>query len=139
MFGLSPVYIIIYNVLHPALHTVRHAVKTTVSVKNPSSAPDKIAPSKLVAAKVIPRSTSERKIVPSIPTKRVVRTEHIQDLSSYPSEIDVIRRLTPRYTTPIPKITHKKAGVRVIVALNVKNAVIIATIILATTPIPTHP
>lgn len=128
----------IHNVLHPALHTVRHAVKTIVRVKNPSSAPDKIAPSRLVAANVTPRSTSERKIVPSIPTKRAIITEHIQDLSSYPSEIDVIRRLTPRYTTPIPKITHKKAGVRVIVALYVKNAVIILTIILATTPRPTQ-
>ena len=36
---------------------------------------------------------------------------------------------TARYTTAIPNVTHKKAGVSVIVPINVSIAVIIATII----------
>ena len=40
-----------------------------------------------------------------------------------------IKEETARYTTAIPNVTHKNAGVMVIVPMNVSIAVIIATII----------
>ncbi len=90
-----------------------------VNTKNPIRAPESIAPRKLVAAKVIPRSTNAKIKVPTIPEVTNPSARHAQDAFVLLPET---RSNTARYTTLIPKATHKNAGVRVITALIVKIA-----------------
>ena len=61
-----------------AIHFIRHITDVIRRVKKPRSNPVIIAPSMLVAAKVMPRSISDVKIVPSIPVNTTVRFEQIQ-------------------------------------------------------------
>ena len=104
--------------------------------KNNNKRPVMIAPTTLVAANSIARSTTDIKIVPSIPIRRTGRTAHIQSLIPNPSANDKVISTTARYETAIPNTTHKNAGVTVIVAVIVKNAVIIPIIMLATIASP---
>ena len=116
---------------HLAAQSARQTNETTINVKNKSSNPEMIAPTMLVAANVIPRSITEVNIVPSIPVRRVGSTLHTQHLEPYLRMMVVIIGVKARYTTAIPNNTHKKAGVTVMVAAKVRNAVITPTIILA--------
>lgn len=104
-----------------------------IRVKNPSSAPAKIAPITLVAAKSIAKRINESKIVPKIPIMSVVNDEHTHLLFFQLFVVAVITAVIPRYTMATPKRTHKNAGVREIIPLKLRNAVIIPIIILATT------
>ena len=98
----------------------------------PKSAPVIIAPIILVATKVIARSTTEVKIAPKTPVSKRDKTGHIQPLLVVLwAEADVAKA-TIRKATATPKVTHKNAGVRVIVAVMRRNAVTIPTIMLAT-------
>lgn len=111
------------------MHLIRHATVVTISEKNASNAPVMIAPITLVAANVIAKRTIDVKIAPSIPTKITDRLLHTHpDLRITGDTASNIAR----YTTAMPKTTHKNAGVTVITALNCRNAVIIPIIILAT-------
>ena len=110
-----------------------HATEVIIRAKKPSNKPAKIAPITLVAAKLTAKRISESKIVPKIPIISVVNDEHIHLLVPLLSDAAVITAVMPRYTIAIPKVTHKNAGVRVMVALKVRNAVIMPIIILATT------
>ena len=84
-------------------------------MKKNNNSPDIIAPAMLVAANVIPRRITAVKTVPRIPASRVYKPRQQTFLSGH-AVIDV-KRTTPRYTTAIPKRTHKNAGVTVITAL----------------------
>ena len=52
------------------MQLVRHAAEVTVREKKNKSAPVIIAPSTLVAAKVIPRRITAKRIVPRIPASK---------------------------------------------------------------------
>jgi len=84
-------------------------------LKNPRARPVMMAPIMLVAAKVMPRRTSDATIVPAMPVKMPGSTEHTQ-APSYPPQAEPARRITAGYTTAIPKRTHQKAAVGAITA-----------------------
>jgi len=115
------------------MHLTMQVTEVMSKVKNPSNAPAKIAPITLVAANSIAKRINDRRMVPQIPIISVVNAVHTHLLvplllNSVPA-IAVI----PRYTTAMPKTTHKNAGVSVIIVLKLRNAVIMPMIILATT------
>ena len=91
-----------------------------------------IAPIMLVAANSTARSTIAKKIVAIIATRSTESTELMQQaillLQQFTDAI-VIRRIA-RYTTAMPKTTHKNAGVTVIAAVIVRNAVMMPTTML---------
>lgn len=95
-----------------------------------------IAPITLVAANDIDNNISEVRIVPRIPIINAENAGHLQRVSSDLSLFFVPTKASARYTTAIPNTTHKNAGVTVITAEKVRNAVIIPMIMLATTAIP---
>ena len=115
---------------------MRHAVAVIKRKKKNRSTPTKIAPITLVAAKVIPKSITAVRTVPRRPAKRTCRVLHIQALARL--TLAEVTRVTARYTTEIPNKTHKKAGVRVIVAVIVRNAVMTPMIMLAAMPRVVH-
>ena len=85
----------------------------------------------LVATNSIARRTTESNIVPRIPASNAVTILH--RFSQHPLRKSADEtRVTARYATATPKTTHKNAGVRVITAVILKNAVIIPIIRLAT-------
>ena len=111
---------------HSVYAFTRQAVAVTVKEKKNSSKPTIIAPTTLVAAKVIAKRTIANKIVPKIPASRVLMAA-LTFLHSGLTVSPVTVNNTARYPTAIPNTTQRKVGVTVIVAVNVKNA--------ATTPI----
>lgn len=90
------------------------------------------APGILVAANSTAKSTTESSTVPIIALRSTDRIVLIQQ-GAFPlqhlSDVDV-RSTTARYTTAMPKTTHKKAGVTVIAAVILRNAVMIPTAML---------
>lgn len=96
--------------------------------KKARSRPVIIAPIMLVAAKVIPKSIIAISMAPSIPASKTGNIEHAQLRVPLPR----VKRSIARYTTATPKTTHKNAGVTVIAAVMVRNAVMIPIIRLAT-------
>ena len=114
------------NHSHSVYAFTRQAVAVTVKEKKNSSKPTIIAPITLVAANVIAKSTIANKIVPKIPAS-IVLMAALTFLHSGLTVSPVTVNNTARYPTAIPNTTQRKAGVTVIVAVNVKNA--------ATTPI----
>ena len=63
-----------------ARHFTRQAVSVRIRAKNPKRAPLIIAPNTLVAANVTPSNTSDKRIVPKIPTSNTDKMGHTQDL-----------------------------------------------------------
>ena len=116
----------------------RQAVEVTVRKKKNSKAPASIAPIMLVATNSMARSTIERSIVPSIPASSAVTMVH-RSLQHPLRKRAAAIRVTARYTTAIPRSTHKNAGVKVIAAVILRKAVIIPRIRLATTAITVQP
>jgi len=102
-----------------------------VREKNNNNAPAIMAPKILVAANVIAKNITANKIVPKIPDNKTGRIEQIQPRTSLLLAFDTAS-ITARYATDIPNKTHKNTGVIVMVAVIVRNAVIIPIIILAT-------
>ena len=103
-------------------HLTRQAVDVTIRKKKNKRVPVRTAPSMLVATNSIARSTIERIIVPIIPERIVVII--LQRFSQHSlRERAPATRITARYTTAVPRSTHKNAGVRVIAAVILKNAV----------------
>ena len=76
-----------------------------------------IAPIMLVATKSIPRSITDRRIVPSIPVRIRFNTEHIHMRTVEERVCAETIRSIARYTTAIPNRTHRKALVIVITAV----------------------
>jgi hypothetical protein len=116
----------------------RQAVDVTTRKKKNKSAPVRIAPITLVATNSIARRTIESNTVPSTPERSAVIIGHNPSQHSLREIADAIR-VTPRYTTAIPRSTHKKVGVRVIAPVILRKAVIIPTIRLTTIAIKTQP
>lgn len=112
------------------MHFARHATDVTISVKNPKRKPNIIAPRVLVAAKVMPKSSTDVKIVPRLPQSIPVSEEHIQ----FPWELRAARAVvigvSPKYTTAIPKSTQRNAGVTVTIAVKRRIAAIMPTVML---------
>lgn len=120
------------------LQRTRHTLETISKVKNARSNPAKIAPRMLVAAKVIPRRMIDIRIVPKIPKSNVFTEEqkHPSPLEEYvPPEVAMS---IARYTTAIPRSTHKNAGVMVIVAIKVSIPAITPMMIAATIAMLVH-
>ena len=111
------------------MHFIRHATDVIIRDKKKSSAPVMIAPITLVAANVIASRTIDVSTVPSIPVSNTGRLVHTQpDLRIVGDTASKIAR----YTTAMPSVTHKKAGVTVITAVKRRNAVMMPIIMLAT-------
>jgi len=89
------------------------AVLTMKSEKKNSKSPVIIAPSTLVAANVIPRSSSDVMIVPKTPTKNVLRFPQ----QPFRSEAAEVKSVIAKYPIAIPNKTHKNAGVIVTSAI----------------------
>ena len=121
-------FLILYSQSYAA-HFVMQAVDVTMSVKKPNKAPVIKAPKKLVAANVIPKSITDVKIVPKSPVKRAGTDERAQPRTF---ELRTSTGESIRYTTAMPKSTHKNAGVTAIVAINAKAVVMTPITILAT-------
>ena len=106
--------------------------------KKNKSPPARIAPITLVAANSMASKTIERSTVPRIPASSAETMSHKSQHLSL-REIALVTSVTARYTTAMPSNTHKKAGVRVMAAVILRNAVIIPRIRLATTAITVQP
>ena len=103
-----------------------------MSVKKRRRSPVIVAPSMLVTGNVIARRITDVSTVPRMPVSNAASEEHI-----HPS---VLRQLSAetisvieRYTTAIPKSTHRKAGVTVMVPVIVSKAVVMPIMTLAIT------
>ena len=117
------------------MHLTLQAVVVISNEKNVNKTPVNIAPITLVAANETARSINENRIEPKTPIIHAVEFGHKHRLAE--SELSAATtRFTPRYTIATPKTTHKKAGVTVIVAINVRKAVITPTSILPIIEIP---
>ena len=90
-----------------------------------------MAPKTLAAGNVIANSTIERRIVPNIPARTSDKGVSIQLHNLRHLKLAATAKFTARYTTAIPKRTHKNAGVTVITAVIVSKVAIIPTIALA--------
>lgn len=95
-----------------------------------------IVPIMLVAAKVIPKRTTDARIVPRIPVSRTGTVRHMQHRMPVTRKMVDAISSTARYTTAIPKRTHRKAGVTVITAVIARKPVITPIIRLAITARP---
>lgn len=120
------------------MHFTRQAVVVKVRVRNNKSIPAMIAPTMLVAANSIPRRISDARAVPRIPVSNVGKILHTQLRTPKRRKSVATKRVTARYTTEIPSVTHKNAGVIVTVAVKVRKAVITPMIILVITARPAH-
>lgn len=83
----------------------------------------------LVATMPTARRTMENKIEPRIPISRAPSVAHLQSQGSALLAMAAAKSSKARYTTAIPRTTHRKAGVTVMTAVICKNA--------ATTPMMT--
>lgn len=115
---------------------IRQAVEDIASAKKNKSNPVIIAPIILVATNSIANRIIENKIVPRTPTRLKERLEQTQPTSALSPKEEAVTRVTARYTTAMPKTTHKNAGVTVITAVILRKAVIIPIIKLETRAIP---
>ena len=106
------------------------AVAVKIYAKNAANAPVMIAPIMLVAANGINKSTTDKRIVPKIPTNTadvVVKTQVAQILCPLSA---VAIRVAKRNKTAIPKATTSKTGVTVITPVMRRNATIMPITIL---------
>lgn len=113
-------------------HLIRHAVSVRVREKNNKSNPVITAPIILVATNSIAKSIIENNTVARIDISSTVRIDFIQHgkLLQHMIDTEAISN-SPRYTTAIPKSTHKNAGVTVMAAVIRRKAAIIPTVMLA--------
>lgn len=125
--------------LQPDTHFTRHAVSAIIRLKKNPIAPAMIAPAVLVAAKLIPRSITDVRIVPRIPVRSAVILEQIQFWMETQRTEEAVTRAIARYTMAIPNVTQENAAVIVMVAVMVKNAVITPMRMLAITEITVQP
>ena len=93
-----------------------------------------MAPMILVAANSIAKRMTANKIVPKIPINTAFRVEQRQEVVLCVKLAAI--SVTARYTTAIPKTTHKKGVVTVIAAVICRKAEMIPRIKLATIAIP---
>lgn len=108
-----------------------------VSEKKNNAMPVIIAPSTLVAGKVMARRIIAVSIVPRAPAKsRFNLSQHSHLLSPQHAEV---RSIMPKNTVAIPNITQRNAGVTTMVALNLKTAAITPIIRLTTTDFSAQP
>ena len=114
------------------IHLIRQAVSVRVRKNESRRSPAKIAPSTLVAGNSIASSTTAKSMVAIIAprsTEIIVLIQQGDLFSQQVTDATVIRR-TARYTTAMPNTTHRKAGVIVMAAVILRNAVIIPTTML---------
>ena len=119
------------SLLHHTAHFAKHATDVTVREKNVKRAPEIIAPITLVATNSIAKRTTDVKIAPRIPVKSTGSTAQTHPLLPVPLTTAANIGVNARYTTAIPRTTHKNAGVIVITAVMRSIAVITPTIKLA--------
>ena len=119
---------------HSDTHKTRQAADVKISTKKVNSAPVIKAPKILVAAKVTPRSTKDVIMVPKMPNSNAFKLLQRQQLS-LERNADLKSKMA-RYTTAMPKVVHKNAGVNVMMALNRKIAVTMPAIKAAKMPKP---
>ena len=105
------------------------AVDAIVIVKKASNIPLKIAPNTLVAANVMAKRITESNMVPKTPTIKVLNAEQRQLRVCAIRRYGAKTKANARYTTAIPKVTHKNTGVTVIIAVKRRIAVVIPMII----------
>lgn len=117
-------------------HCEKQATVVTSKEKKASSKPFITAPRTLVTANVMPKRITDVRIVPKIPVNRTGRIEHTQLRRPHPMSTADNIKVIARYTIAIPNKVHKNAGVMVMTAVKLKNAVIIPMIMPATMEIP---
>ena len=114
------------------MHLARQAVSVSVRKNDSRRSPVITAPIMLVATNSIARSIIAKNIVARIAprsTESMVRIQQGRQLLQ--QLIDTVASSTmARYTTAMPKTTHKNAGVTVIAAVILRNAAIIPTAML---------
>jgi len=114
--------------LQPKLHFIKQAVVVSVRDRKNSNTPAMMAPKILVAAKPTPSRMTAESAVPKMPVRTAVAVLQMQALlDSVPDEANS----TARYTTAMPRATHKNAGVIVMVAVKVRAAAIMPIMKLA--------
>ena len=116
----------------------RHAVDATVRETKNNSAPVKTAPRMLVATKRIANNTTESNAVPKIPIRMLFIVLPMQPFPIPSCENRAPIKSTAKYPIATPSVTHRKAGVTVIIPINRKNAAITPMIKLATTAVLVH-
>lgn len=101
-----------------------------ISANPPTNTPIIIALKTLVAANVTAKRIREVKIVRSMPVIISGIALHIQRLPIFPIPTEVTSK-TARYTTAIPRATQRKAVETVMIAVKLRMAAVMPTIILA--------
>lgn len=114
-------------------HLTIQAAEEIIRAKKRTDAPEIIASITLEAAKSTARRIIDVRIVPKMPVSISGKFAHPQ--SEAPEKGDFMRAMA-KYTTAMPKITHKKAEVNSIAAEYFKNAAIIPIITLDTAAMP---
>ena len=114
------------------MHLTRHAVSVSTRKNESRSRPVIIAPTMLVATNSTASSTIAKRIVAIIAPRSTERIFFMQqgDLFSQQLADATVMSNTARYTTAMPKTTHKNAGVTVIVAVILRKAAMIPTAML---------
>ena len=108
------------------MHLARQAVSVSVRKNDSKRSPVITAPIMLVAANSIASNTTAKRIVASTAlsrTESVVLTQQGKQLLQQLIDT-VVSSIIARYTTAMPKTTHKNAGVTVIAAVILRKAVI---------------
>ena len=111
----------------------KQAVAVTISERNKTNRPTKIAPIMLVAAKVTANRITEVSAVPNIPVKTAVNAPLTQRQEVFALQQPVVANNTAKYPMAMPNATQRKAGVTVITAVICKKAAITPIIALAIT------
>ena len=114
------------------IHLTRQAVSVSTRKNESRRSPAKTAPRTLVAGNSIARSTTAKSMVAIIAPRSTEIILLIQqgDLFSQQLTDATVTRRMARYTTAMPKTTHKNAGVIVIAAVILRKAVMIPTAML---------
>ena len=114
------------------MHLARQAVSVRVRKNDRSSSPVITAPMMLVATNSIASSITAKRIVARMAPSRIESVVRIQQGRQLLQQLidTVVRSTTARYTTAMPKTTHKNAGVTVMAAVILRNAAIIPTAML---------
>ena len=110
----------------------------TIRVKKKSNAPNIMAPTILVAAKVTAKSTNAAIKVPKIPVSKTGKTAHKHLLTAMLPKVAATKVKTNAARAK-PNATQKKAGATVITAVRARIAVTAPIIIAATSDKVTQP
>jgi hypothetical protein len=114
------------------MHLARQAVSVRVRKNDRSRSPVITAPIMLVAANSIASSIIAKKIVAIMAPRSTESVVLIQQGRQLLQQLidTVVSSIMARYTTAMPKTTHKNAGVTVMAAVILRNAAIIPTAML---------